>query len=266
LASVRTGAGSPDTLVRDYRLTRDAATCEALVQRCQGLVRAIASEFRSPGLADDLVQVGFVGLLNAIEHFDPDRGTPFVLFARHFVRGEIRHYLRDHRSLVRRPRWLERLNGRIEDAVDAHVNQCGRYPGLGDLATRLNLDVESLTEILKTRDVVRTLSLDVEDDEGQPSIDLDRSTDLSGVHNDDGARPMAHWLSATLEDRMILIDALEALNPLQRSVIFFLFFTDLTQAEAAQRVGVSQKHVSRVLASALHRLRQLLTDQPVPVS
>jgi RNA polymerase sigma-B factor len=248
LGAVRTDAGSPDALVRDYRLTKDAATYAALVQRCEGLVRGIASEFRSPGLADDLVQVGFVGLLNAIEHFDPDRGTPFVLFARHFVRGEIRHYLRDHRSLVRRPRWLERVNGQIEHAIDSHLDQEGRYPGLGELAVHLALDIDSLTHILRTRDVVRTLSLDVEDNEGQPTIDLDR------------AKPMAHWLVAPLEDRVVLVDAMERLNPLQRSVIFYLFFTDFTQAEAAQRIGISQKHVSRVLASALHRLRSLLED------
>ncbi len=254
LAGVRTDAVSPDSLVRDYRLTKDAAAHEALVRRCEGLVRGIASEFRSPGLDDDLVQVGFIGLLNAVEHFDPGRGTPFVLFARHFVRGEIRHYLRDHRSLVRRPRWLERLNRQIEHAIDTHLDQQGRYPGLGELATHLNLDVESLADILRTRDVVRTLSLDVEDDEGQPSIDLDR------------AKPMAHWLMRPLEDRLVLIEAMESLNPLQRSVVFYLFFTDLTQAEAAQRIGVSQKHVSRVLASALHRLRSLLADDTLPTS
>jgi RNA polymerase sigma-B factor len=252
VTTVRPGIDTADNLVRDYCLTKSPATYEALVKRCEGLVRGIASEFRTPGLHDDLVQVGFVGLLNAIEHFDPNRGTPFVLFARHFVRGEIRHYLRDHRSLVRRPRWLERLNGQIEHAIDAHVDQLGRYPGLGELAAHLNLDVDSLTEILKTRDVVRTLSLDVEDDEGQPSVDLERS------------RPMAHWLMAPLEDRVMLIDAMERLNPLQRSVIFYLFFTDLTQAEAAQRIGISQKHVSRVLASALHRLRSLLVDGVLP--
>ena len=78
LATVRPGMDSAD-IVRDYCLTKSPATYEALVQRCEGLVRGIASEFRTPGLHDDLVQVGFVGLLNPIEHFDPNRGTPFVL-------------------------------------------------------------------------------------------------------------------------------------------------------------------------------------------
>ncbi|MGQ0572462.1 MAG: sigma-70 family RNA polymerase sigma factor, partial [Armatimonadota bacterium] len=126
----------------------------------------------------------------------------------------------------------------------------GRYPGLTHLAEMLDLDVASLTEILKTREVVRTLSLDAEDAEGQPRVDLNRALPRAG---ESPALPP--------EDRLVLIDALETLNPLQRTVIFHIFFTDLTQVETAQRIGVSQKHVSRVLASALHRLREMLVPE-----
>ncbi|MDR7521315.1 MAG: sigma-70 family RNA polymerase sigma factor [Armatimonadota bacterium] len=235
-----------DGLARSYAATRDPRIREELVRRHQCLVRSIAAEYRHSGHDDDLVQVGFLGLLNAIEHFDPARGTPFVAFARHFVRGEIRHYLRDSHNVMRRPRWMDRVNGQIEQAVGDHLAESGRYPGLAELAERLNLDEASLEEILKTREVVRTLSLDAEDEEGHPKVDLQRAP-LEG-----------RWLTLPLEDRMVLLEALEALNPLQRTVIFFIYFTDLTQAEAAQRIGISQKHVSRVLASALHRLRELL--------
>ncbi|MGQ0570010.1 MAG: sigma-70 family RNA polymerase sigma factor, partial [Armatimonadota bacterium] len=158
-----TSPNRPDTVARAYAESRDIGAREELVHLCEGLVRGIASEYRNPGYDDDLVQVGYMGLLNAIEHFDPQRGTPFLLFARHFIRGEIRHYLRDHHNLLRRPRWLERVTGRIEQAVGDHVRERGRYPGLTHLAEMLDLDVASLTEILKTREVVRTLSLDAED-------------------------------------------------------------------------------------------------------
>jgi RNA polymerase sigma-B factor len=114
----------------------------------------------------------------------------------------------------------------------------------------LGIDTSSLTEILQTREVVRTLSLDAEDDDGQPKVDLNRR---QGRARD--------WLAHTFEDRMVLIEALEGLNPLQRAVVFYIFFTDLTQAETAARTGVSQKHVSRVLASALHKLREMLAPE-----
>lgn len=242
-------APNPDRLASAYAATGDAAAREALVHQCAHLVRGIASEYRSAGYDDDLIQVGFLGLLNAIEHYDPRRGTPFVLFARHFIRGEIRHYLRDHHTLMRRPRWLERAKGQIEQAVGEHLSEAGRYPGLRQLAALLGMDVRALTEILKTRETTRTLSLDAEDDDGLPRVDLNR------------AAAATTWL-APLEDRLMLIEALEHLNPLQRTVVFYIYFTDLTQAETAARLGVSQKHVSRVLASALHRLREMLGPEP----
>lgn len=97
----------PDATVQHYAHTRDPEARDALVRTCEPLVRGIASDHRNPGHEEDLVQVGFLGLLSAIERFDPSRGTPFLVFARHFIRGEIRHYLRDHASVLRRPRWLE---------------------------------------------------------------------------------------------------------------------------------------------------------------
>ncbi len=241
----------PDAAAQHYARTRDPEVRDALVRTCEPLVCGIASDYRNPGQEEDLVQVGFLGLLNAIEHFDPSRGTPFLVFARHFIRGEIRHYLRDHTSVLRRPRWLEQVNGQIEQAVGEHVGENGRYPGLTGLAEMLSMDAESLAKILQTRQVVRTISLDVEDEGGQPRLNVDRA----------GPRRAA-WLEAPLEDRMMLIEALEILNPIQRAVVFYIFFTDLTQSECAARIGVSQKHVSRILASALHRLRGMLMPDP----
>jgi RNA polymerase sigma-B factor len=244
---LQTDVENPHDIACAYATTRDPDARETLVRQCEAMVRGIASDYQNPGHEEDLIQVGFLGLLNAIEHFEPHRGTPFSVFARHFIRGEIRHYLRDHYNLLRRPRWLERISGQIEQAVGEHVCERGRYPGLADLAERLDLDVAGLAEILKTRQVVRTLSLDAEDEDGQPKVDPAKVYQRTDA-----------WLMPAIEDRMMLIDAMETLNGLQRSVLFYIFFTDLTQAETAQRLGISQKHVSRVLASGLHRLREML--------
>ncbi|MDR7482538.1 MAG: sigma-70 family RNA polymerase sigma factor [Armatimonadota bacterium] len=239
------GSG-PDGLAAAYVQTRDPAARDALVRMCEPLVRGVAAEYANPGQSDDLVQVGYVGLLHAIEHFDPTRGTPFLIFARHFIRGEIRHYLRDHHTTMRRPRWLERVNDQIDQATYRHLGTEGRYPGFADLAAALGVDEETLAHLLRTRQAVRTLSLDVETDEGEPGIDLGQ---VAGLR--------AQW-DAAMEDRLVVLDALGRLNPLQRAVIFYIFFTDLTQVQTARRLGVSQKHVSRVLAAALARLRALL--------
>ncbi|MCL6552244.1 MAG: sigma-70 family RNA polymerase sigma factor [Firmicutes bacterium] len=239
-------ARGPDVLAVAYIQTRDPAARDALVRLCAPLVRGVASEYAGGGSYDDLVQVGYLGLLHAIEHYDPARGTPFLLFARHFIRGEIRHYLRDHHTTVRRPRWLERVNEQIEQATYGHLADHGRYPGLADLAAALGVDEDVLTQMLRTRQVVRILSLDVETEDGEPGID---PAQVAGLR--------VQW-DAAVEDRLVLVDALMRLNPLQRAVIFYIFFTDLTQVETARRLGISQKHVSRVLAGALARLRTML--------
>jgi len=239
-ATVRAQVGA-DALAARYVRTRDPQARDDLVAACTGQVRAIAAEFasgRAP--ADDLVQVGFLGLLNAADHFDPSRGTSFAGFARHYIRGEIQHYLRDHHALVRRPRWLDRLDGEVERAIGQHLSVERRFPAQAELAARLGLDTEALASMLGARQVVRPLSLDAEDAHGRRIAD---------------AAPAIDGVERPVEDRVVLLGALETLNPLQRAVVFLVYFTDLTQAEAAARLGVSQKHVSRVLASALHRLR-----------
>jgi len=251
-SSYAPAAAGPDELAAAYVQSRDRGVREALVRVCSPLVRGVASDYRNPLQGEDLIQVGFLGLLNAIEHFDPTRGTPFLAFARHFVHGEIRHYLRDHNGIVRRPRWMERVTGQIDQAVGEHLSVYGRYPGLEVLAESLSMDVDGLVEIFKTRQVVRTLSLDAEDDEGQPSVDADRSRH----------QHQAVTVELLHEDRLAVMEALERLNTLQRAVVFYIYFTDLTQAETAARLGVSQKHISRVLAIALAKLRQMLG--PIP--
>jgi RNA polymerase sigma-B factor len=194
------------------------------------------------------VQEGYLGLLNAIDQYDPSRGTPFLAFARHFVRGEITHYLRDHRWVIRHPRWLDRVFGRIGRIVAEYVSERGRYPGLAGLAEALEVDARSAAEILKTGQAVRTLSLDAEDGGRE---------DLARSQRHQEAPP-----ECSPEDRLVLIDALMMLKPLQRTIVFYMYFANLTQAEVARLMGISQKHVSRVLAGALLRLRQALTPLP----
>ncbi len=235
-----------DILIERYVETRDPDLQEKIVVACTPLVRRIVSDFIFAGVpTDDLMQVGFIGLLNAIELFDCSRGVKFVTYASHLIRGEIRHYLRDHRDTIRKPRWLQKLNHQIEDAVGRYISEEGRFPGIDQLASELNVEEEGLLEVLKTREVLRTISLEADEETGELRVDRDHLR-----HKSNGPYH---------EDKIVLFDAMEKLNPLQRRVLYYLFFTDLTQMEAARRIGISQKHVSRVLASSLDKLRGLLS-------
>jgi RNA polymerase sigma-B factor len=242
-----------DALMAEYVETHNPQIRERVVVACTPLVRRIAGEFVFSGVpSDDLVQVGYVGLLNAISAFDPTRGAKFATYASYLVRGEIRHYLRDQRDTIRKPRWLQKLNGQIEDAVGRHVSETGRFPGIEELSTELNIEEDGLLEVLRTREVLRTISLESDEDGGDLRVDRERIRHRTHVS-----------FKLPIEDRVVLTEALESLNSLQRKVVYYLFYTDLTQMEAAKRIGISQKHVSRVLASALAKLRGLM-DAPSP--
>ncbi len=234
-----------DVLMAEYVEAHNPAIRERVVVACTPLVRRIAAEFVFSGVpSDDLVQVGYIGLLNAIAAFDPTRGAKFATYASYLVRGEIRHYLRDQRDTIRKPRWLQKLNSQIEQTVGKYVSETGRFPGLDELSQELNIEEEGLLEVLRTREVLRTISLETEEEGGDLRVDRDRIRHRSHIS-----------FQLPIEDRVMLVEAMESLNSLQRKVLYYLFYTDLTQMEAAKRIGISQKHVSRVLASALAKLR-----------
>jgi len=222
---------------------------EEIVAAYTPLIERILLDFRFSGIpAEDLMQVGYLGLLNAIELFDPARGVKFKTYASHLIRGEIRHYLRDHRDTIRKPRWLRRLNQQIEETVGRYLSQEGRYPRLEELSAELNVAEDGLLEILKTREALRTVSLEAEEEADHAEIDR---------------RRIRHRTYASfqlpIEDRIVLHDAMEKLSLLQRRVLYHLFFADLTQPEVARRIGISQRHVSRVLSKSLTRLRAMLS-------
>lgn len=237
-----------DALAPQYARTRDPALRERILTAYALLIERTLLDFNYAGVpADDLRQVGYVGLLSALELFDPARGAKFKTYAGHLVRGEIRHYLRDHRDTIRQPRWLRRLNRRIEEAVGRVLSEERRFPSLEDLAVELNIQEEGLRELLKVREAVRTVSLDAGEDEEHLEFNHRRIRHRAYVS-----------FHLPIEDKIVLYQALERLNLLQRRVVYYLFFGGLTQVETAQRMGISQKHVSRILARSLTRLRGLL--------
>ena len=223
----------------DFRRYRDR-----IVERCLPLADHIARRFDGRGEArDDLVQVARVGLVNAVIRYDVETGSDFVSFAVPTIMGEVRRHFRDHSWSVKVPRRLKELHLRLGAATSELSQRLGRAPTASELAAELDLHREEVVEGLIAGSSYNTLSID------------------SGGGNDDDA----HTIVDTLGDVDLSIDQIEnreALRPLlaalperERTVLLLRFFESLTQTQIAERVGISQMHVSRLLAKSLARLR-----------
>jgi RNA polymerase sigma-B factor len=229
-----------------YRRTQDRALQQSLVLRYLPLVHRIARRYVRPGAPlEDLVQIGSIGLIHAVTTFDPTRGVKFETYAFHHVAGEIRHFLRDGLDAVRAPRWVRKIYADLTAAVGRLQQELGRTPTLAEIAGAMNMSEAGVSEVLDAHSQMRVRSM----------------TDMTEEHD---VRPdmIAHQkyvsLQLPVEDRIVLMQAMERLAHLQRQVIYYLYYQDLTQSEVAQRLGVSQRHVSRLLAAALRHLAEPL--------
>ena len=225
-----------------YRRKRDR-----IVERCLPLADHIARRFRGRGEAhEDLVQVARVGLVNAVIRFDITAGSDFVSFAVPTIMGEVRRHFRDNSWSVKVPRRLKELHLRLGAATAGLSQRLGRAPTASELATELEMDRDEVIEGLVAGSSYNTLSID---SGGGGSLDASSITDTLG----------------DVDARLDQIENREALRPLlallperERTVVVLRFFESLTQTQIAERVGISQMHVSRLLAKSLARLRNQL--------
>jgi RNA polymerase sigma-B factor len=226
-----------------YRASGDPTLYTAICAAYAPLVERIARRQSSAEPLADLIQVGQIGLIHAVNRFDPSRGVKFRTYASHLIAGEIRHYLRDQAGLVRRPRWLSKLNRQLEETVETLRARNGRLPTLEEIGRAMNIEPAGVREIVRARAAAAPVSLD-----------------HPGEGN--GARAIRHLRYETfqlpIEDRIVVMEAIEKLTDMQRKVIYALFYLDLTETEAARRLRTSQKHVSRVMHKALAQLGRLL--------
>lgn len=231
-------AGSPE-----FQRQRDA-----IVERCLPLADHIARRFDGRGEPrDDLVQVARVGLVNAVIRFDVDAGSDFVSFAVPTIMGEVRRHFRDNSWSVKVPRRLKELHLRLGTATAELSQRLGRAPTPSELAAELEMDRDEIVEGLVAGSSYNTLSIDGGSSSGNeeaPAIadtlgDVD--TNLDRIENREALRP----LLASLPER-------------ERTVLVLRFFESMTQTQIAERVGISQMHVSRLLAKSLARLRDQL--------
>ncbi|MBA3252160.1 MAG: SigB/SigF/SigG family RNA polymerase sigma factor [Geodermatophilaceae bacterium] len=210
-----------------------------------GLAERLASRFRNRGeSSEDLVQVAAVGLLKAIDGFDPGRGVDFSSYAIPTMLGEIKRHFRDKGWLVRVPRRLQELRLDIARITTTLTQELGRTPSNADLAERLGVTEQELRECQLATGGYSALSLSA------PLGDEKADNTLADVVGgwDQGMQ--------TVDDRACLRPLIRKLDPRERQILGLRFFDDMTQTQIAEHVGISQMHVSRLLARSLTRLRE----------
>jgi RNA polymerase sigma-B factor len=216
------------------------------------LAEHIAARFSNRGVPrEDLVQVATLGLINAVDRFQPDRGTDFLSFAVPTVMGEVRRHFRDASWSMHVPRRLKELNLAINAASAELSQRLGRAPTPSELAGHLNLSQEQVYEGLEAGNAYHSMSLD---EALSPNADSDSLGETLG--EPDSAL-------AGVEDYESLRPLIERLPERERQILTLRFFRHMTQTQIAERIGISQMHVSRLLARTLETLRKgLLGDEP----
>jgi RNA polymerase sigma-B factor len=224
---------------------------EELVVLHLNLVRFLAVRFANRGEPiDDLVQVGTVGLLKAIDRFELERGVEFTTYATPTIVGEIKRYFRDKGWAVKVPRRLQELNLAVNRAGDKLAIDLGRSPTVAELAQHLNAGEDEILEAQELGQAYNLLSLDSEVS-GESDKKSQTLADTVGV---------ADTGLALLEDRANLERAFQVLTGRERVIIYLRFYESVSQTEIAKRLNVSQMHVSRLQAKALDKLRAVLAE------
>jgi RNA polymerase sigma-B factor len=245
------GAPTPARAGRDllkqaiahYHLHRDREARDAVVAAYQGLAYSLAARFAQRGEElDDLNQVALIGLLKAIERFDPDRGAELTTFATATILGELKRHLRDRGWSVRLPRRIHDLHLRAQQAIDEITQELGRSPTILELAAGLGESVEDVVEALDAGGLRHNASLEA------PLSPGDDHSLTSRLGTGDQRL-------AEVDGRLALSPLLERLPPRQRQILQLRFMFGCSQTEIATMVGVSQMQVSRLLARSLAQLR-----------
>jgi RNA polymerase sigma-B factor len=231
-------------LLRRYHEDGDLQAREQLIERYMSLVRSLALRYSSRGeQLEDLVQIGAIGLIKAIDRFDLDRDVELATYATPNIIGEIKRHFRDKGWAVRVPRGLQELNVRLSRLVEQLTVQLARSPTIADLAKEAGVEEEEVVEALESGRAYSTLSLSAGDDDN-PDL-------LESI----GTEEQQYEVS---EQRAVLAPGFRVLEERERRILKLRFFDGLTQSQIAQRIGISQMHVSRLIRRSLQQMREEL--------
>lgn len=238
-------------LFRRYKVEGNEDAREQLVMSHLNLVRFLASKFKNRGEPlDDLVQVGTIGLIKAIDRFDPERGLEFTTFATPTIMGEIKRHFRDKGWSVRVPRRLQELSAKVNQVTDELTKDLQRSPSVEEIAAALDTTVDEVLEAMESSSAYSSVPL-----EGTgPGAD------------DDAPSVIDHYATvdedlAASDDRMVIEETVRDFSPREQEIIRMRFIEGLTQVEIARRLGISQVQVSRLLRRTLQKVQEKIDPE-----
>ena len=243
------GLAAEALLWKRLRDQRDPAAREELVRRYLPFAKNLALRYRGASESfDDLLQVANLGLVNAVDRFDPARGTPFAAFASPTILGELKRHFRDRVWTVRVPRGLHDRMAEVEKATAALTVELQRSPSVSEIAIKLAIEPAEVLEVLEANHNRRPLSLD------RP------------VGGEEDESPASEWVGdedegyELVDDKLALEGVLPQLDDRERLILRLRFVEDLTQSQIADQIGHSQMHVSRILRRTLERIREQVDE------
>jgi RNA polymerase sigma-B factor len=240
-------------LFREFAATRSRALRNQLVERHMGLAAHIANRFRRQGgNDDDLRQVAMVGLVKAVDRFDPDYGAAFSAFAGRTIEGELKRHFRDRSWAVRVPRGAKELHLLVRNASEELSQRNGRSPSIDEIAAHLQVDRDDVLRGLSATAAysVGTLDGGATDDDADPIGDRQRAL----ASDEDG---YSH-----VDDRELVVALIARLPAREQEIVRLRFYERRSQTEIADAVGISQMHVSRLLRKSFEQMRSWLEEQP----
>jgi RNA polymerase sigma-B factor len=246
---------SDKTLLRRYHEEGDLQAREQLIEQYMSLVRSLARRYSYRGeQLEDLVQIGAIGLIKAIDRFDLDRGVELTTYATPNIIGEIKRHFRDKGWSVRVPRGLQELNVQLSRLIEQLTVQEGRSPTISELAKAANVEEEEVLEAIESGRAYSSLSLSSGGGSGDDGEELDPLESI-------GTEEHQYDIS---EDRAVLAPGFRVLDERERRILHLRFFEGLTQSQIAQEVGISQMHVSRLIRRSLEKIRDEIVDEEPP--
>jgi RNA polymerase sigma-B factor len=229
-------------LIEAYRERGDRRAVEQIFSTNAKILNHVVGKYTSSSNEsyEDLLQVGYVGMMKAVNGYRLDSEAKFSSYAYAMIEGEIKHHLRDT-ELVKRPRWARSLHAKVSEATSRLTAELGRPPLIEEVASEVNVTPEGVSELTKLFCDTDVVSLDAGEDE---------EVDVSAIKS-----LRYETFSLPVEDRILLDQALESLSELQRKVVYLFFYKDLCQTEIGRKLGLSQRKTSRTVASAVKVLK-----------
>jgi RNA polymerase sigma-B factor len=244
-------ANDDKQLLRRYHQDGDLQARDQLIERYMSLVRSLARRYAYRGeQLDDLVQIGAIGLIKAIDRFNLERGVELTTYATPNIIGEIKRHFRDKGWSVRVPRGLQELNVQVSKLVEQLTVQHGRSPTIAELAEAAGVEEEDVLEALESGRAYSSVSLSsagATDEEGE--VDP-----LESLGSEDHEYEVS-------EDRAVLAPGFKVLDERERRILHLRFFSGLTQSEIAEQIGISQMHVSRLIRRSLEKIREEIAEE-----